>query len=322
MAQFQTSVIIPSYNRESDLLRALDSLRGQSLPAARFEVVVVDDGSSYDPTKILGEPFPFAFRYLRKENAGATVARNFGVSVSAGEVLVFMDDDVTASPAALEILTAACLATDRTLALANLVTRVPDGAPVYARMMAQADEGRTTGETPFTACNTQMLAVRRVDFEALGGLQDPTGGWPNWDDVDFGYRAHLAGYRLLRCGEAVAYHWDRSLEDLRKSCERWYRAAKSAVRLLKRHPGLEPHLPMFRDKLPIRRGVDGPALILRKVIRPISSARPMIRLLEHLAARLEKYSFLRGMLGVVYRWIIGGYIFRGFAAGLREEGNL
>jgi glycosyltransferase involved in cell wall biosynthesis len=314
------SVIIPSYQREHDLLRALDSLRDQSLPAAEFEVIVVDDGSDYDPAGMLGLAFPFRFQYVRQENAGATAARNAGVRLSRGEVLAFMDDDVTALAPALAALGEACAA-EGVVAVGNLATRVPDADTVFARRAGEQQPAAPAGgkrELSFTKCNTQLLAVRRADFDRLGGLQDPTGGWPNWDDVDFGYRAHQAGMRVVECGAAQAVHWDRSLASLQKTCARWFRAAESAVRLLRVHPGLAAHLPMFHDKLPPAPG-DPPALARRKRLRRMLSSPFALRLLETAAALVEKFSFLHGMLGPLYRWIIGGYIYRGYRSGLLKE---
>src|SRR4030042_4247117 len=93
----------------------------------------------------------------------------------------------------------------------------------------------------FVDCNTQLLACRRSDFLDLGMLQDPTGGhgWPNWDDVDFGYRAYLNGFRLLQSRKANGYHWDYSVVDWTIACQRWYRASRSAVWLFKKHQELQ-----------------------------------------------------------------------------------
>lgn len=41
---------------------------------------------------------------------------------------------------------------------------------------------------------TGLIAIKKSDFFGLGMFQDPTGGWPNWDDVDFGYRAVKVGF--------------------------------------------------------------------------------------------------------------------------------
>jgi len=322
------SAIIPTYNRPDSVLRALQSLAKQTLAPDAFEVIVVDDGSTYDPAEITNHDFPFTFQYIRQENQGATVARNRGVQQSRGRVLVFMDDDVTASPTALAALADTCTRHAQTLAMGTLISRSEDESSPYtqdaiaiANQHLSSDAGHADDEyMHFTQCNTQLLAVKREDFLALDMLQDPTGGWPNWDDVDFGYRAHLAGFQLMRSGRAVGIHWDYSLSSLESACRRWQRASKSAVRLFQVHPQLQPHIPMFRDKTPIDWGGDPPRLIVRKLARRGISAPPIIRGMERIVRVAERVCPAPRLLRPLYRWISGAYMLYGYREGIREYG--
>ena len=321
----QVSVVIPTYNRPERVQRALHSLSQQTLPGDTYEVIVVDDGSDYDPSSIQEQTYPFSLRYIRQPNQGATVARNNGAEEAQGEVLVFMDDDVTASETALAALANACLQHTRILAMGTITARNPQGDVPYSQnAVNEANawlgvELATDEFVHFSWTNTQLIAVRQEDFFILGMLQDPTGGWPNWDDVDFGYRAYLAGYRLLRCAQASAIHWDNSLASLKAACQRWQRASKSAVRLFAVHPGLQPHIPMYYDKTPIAWGKDNVKLVLRKLIRRLMSSAPILWLLEQTVKLLERIYPARPLLRPFYRWIEGGYMFRGYQEGLREH---
>lgn len=87
------SVIIPAYNVEGFLPRALDSILGQSFDD--FEVLVVDDGSSDGTGKVCDS---FAqkdsrVRPLHQENGGAPAARNAAIELARGEYIYFMDAD-------------------------------------------------------------------------------------------------------------------------------------------------------------------------------------------------------------------------------------
>lgn len=329
------SVVIPTYNRTEPVLRLLNSLGEQTLSPERYEVIVVDDGSSYEPGEITSHTFPFTLHYVRQENQGATIARNHGAQQSQGDVLVFIDDDVTVSPHALEALASACLQEEKVIVMGELTARSPEetslfnqhaleaaNAPAYAAGEETAVTVSTASVTNkfihFSWCNTQLLAVRRQDFFELGMLQDPTGGWPNWDDVDFGYRAHLAGFRLLLCREATGVHWDYSLASLDVACRRWQRASKSAVRLFAVHPGLRPHIPMFHDKTPIAWSQDSPHLIGRKIARRLLSSWPVLWGMVQLVNIFESVVPSSALLRPFYRWIEGGYMFRGYQEGLRE----
>jgi len=242
------------------------------------------------------QAFPFRLEYLRQANQGATVARNNGVHRSLGKVLVFIDDDVTVSEQALEALADGCTRETAVLAMGTLVSRCNgEPSPFTRDAMALANQqamdmnGRVQDQfVHFSECNTQLLCVKRKDFFALGMLQDPTGGWPNWDDVDFGYRAHLAGFRLLQSAKAVGEHWDYSIEALDKANHRWWRACKSAVRLFQVHPGLRPHIPMLHDKTPISLREDPPGMTGRKLARRLAASKTLLWGMEKSVQLLEQ----------------------------------
>jgi GT2 family glycosyltransferase len=94
------SVIIPTFNRRATLQLCLAALAMQTLPAERFEVIVIDDGST-DGTEgcCRANAYPFSsLQYLRQENQGAGAARNAGVAAARGEYLLFLNDDSIAAP--------------------------------------------------------------------------------------------------------------------------------------------------------------------------------------------------------------------------------
>ncbi|MDE3095527.1 MAG: glycosyltransferase family 2 protein [Chloroflexota bacterium] len=88
------SVVIPTYDRAPYLRRTLDALEDQDLDRARFEVIVIDDGSHDATPDALSVPRPYALRALRQENQGPGAARNAGIRCAAGAIVVFIDDDV------------------------------------------------------------------------------------------------------------------------------------------------------------------------------------------------------------------------------------
>lgn len=86
----RVSVIIPTYNRQHTVCRAIDSVLAQTFQD--FEVVVVDDGST-DNTREKLEVYGDTITYVYQANAGAAVARNTGISVANGELINFLDSD-------------------------------------------------------------------------------------------------------------------------------------------------------------------------------------------------------------------------------------
>ncbi|MDP1613837.1 MAG: glycosyltransferase [Sulfuritalea sp.] len=94
------SVIIPSRDRAELLQRALLSLCGQSLPQDRFEVLVIDNGSSDGTAPVVAATQRRSpnVRYFFEPRPGLHAGRHRGLKEAAGDVLVFADDDIRATP--------------------------------------------------------------------------------------------------------------------------------------------------------------------------------------------------------------------------------
>ncbi len=85
------SVVIPTYNRLAFVRQAVASARAQR--TARFEIIVVDDGSADGTAAALQPEFGAGIRILRTDNRGVAAARNLGVAASSGEFVAFLDSD-------------------------------------------------------------------------------------------------------------------------------------------------------------------------------------------------------------------------------------
>ena len=94
------SVIIPTYNRESQILGAVNSVIAQTL--APFEIIVVDDGSTDQTAEILA-PVMDRIRYIKTVNGGVSAARNRGILEARGEWIAFLDSDDSWEPLKLEL---------------------------------------------------------------------------------------------------------------------------------------------------------------------------------------------------------------------------
>ncbi|MBI3801508.1 MAG: glycosyltransferase family 2 protein [Deltaproteobacteria bacterium] len=94
MRQPVVSVVIPTYNRPSQLARCLDGLAELAYPQNYFEVIVVDDGGSLDLTPATARHRnQLNLTLLRQPRGGPGAARNTGAAVAQGDLIAFLDDD-------------------------------------------------------------------------------------------------------------------------------------------------------------------------------------------------------------------------------------
>ncbi len=97
----QVSIIIPTYNRDKLILKALDSIFSQSYQD--FEVLVIDDASTDNTEQVIKELDHPKVRYFKMEkNGGQCIARNVGTRNAKGDYLAFLDSDDEWLPQKLE----------------------------------------------------------------------------------------------------------------------------------------------------------------------------------------------------------------------------
>lgn len=84
------SVVIPTYNREKWISKAIDSVLAQTY--TDLEIIVVDDGSTDHSRQVIGN-YGGRVRYIYQTNAGVGAARNRGIMEAHGEWVAFLDSD-------------------------------------------------------------------------------------------------------------------------------------------------------------------------------------------------------------------------------------
>ena len=217
------TAILCTYNRCKSLTSALDSIAAQTLPASvEWEVLVVDNNSR-DQTREVVEDFcrrhPSRFRYLFEPQQGKSYALNAGIRAARGEILAFLDDDVTVDPRWLDNLTAPLRngewAGSGGRTIPTQAFTPPDWLALdgpYSMMgilYAHFDLGDKPRELDQAPYGTNM-AFRREMFEKYGGFRTDMGPSPGSEirneDTEFGRRLLAAGERLRYEPSAVVYH--------------------------------------------------------------------------------------------------------------------
>ncbi len=215
------TLILCTYNRCQSLAKALDSAAKLRLPEfVQWEVLVVDNNSS-DGTRQVADEFcsryPGRFRYLFESRPGKSHALNTGIREAWGEVLAFMDDDVTVEPTWLQNLTACLEKGDQAGAGGRILLDWNCSPPHWLRSdgryalapLAAFDLGPESGELTEPPFGTNM-AFRKEMFEKYGGFRTDLGPRPDGqirnEDTEFGSRLLAAGERLRYEASAIVYH--------------------------------------------------------------------------------------------------------------------
>jgi glycosyltransferase involved in cell wall biosynthesis len=294
------TIVLCTRDRPAGLGRTLEALRAQQYPD--FEVLVVDNASATDETRVVAESFegPMAVRYVREPRPGLSWARNRGLEEAHADVLAFLDDDETPDPHWLAELAWGFHAAPDVGCVAGMIlpaeieTKAQEwfeqygghskGRTVLRQLVFDASAGRSQHPLyplpPFGAGGN--MAFTREALERIGGFDVALGaGTPaiGGEDTAAFSDVMLAGYKLVN--RPAAFVWHRHYADydgLRKQLYGYGVGLSSYyVRALWRHPratlSLIRMVPRaiqdFRDPDAVRREAmtDFPEDILRQHLR-------------------------------------------------------
>jgi glucosyl-dolichyl phosphate glucuronosyltransferase len=218
----KVTVILCTYNRCQSLAKALKSVVLSTLPkSVPWEILVVDNNSR-DQTRDVVEDFcrryPGYFRYLFEPRQGKSYALNAGIREARGDVLAFMDDDVTVEPTWLENLTEPLLHGEWVGSGGRILPERRFSPPRWLPMEGSysmrgmlalfdlGDEARELDRAPFGT----SMAFRKTMFEKHGCFRTDMGPCPGSEirneDTEFGRRLMAAGEHLRYEPSAIVYH--------------------------------------------------------------------------------------------------------------------
>ena len=200
--EIRVSTVIPAYNAEACIGRAIDSVLGQALSV--HEIIVVDDGSS-DGTGNAVQKYGEKVVYIRQNNAGVSVARNTGIKAATGNWIAFLDaDDEWLYEKNLKQVNVIKLNPDLRWCAANYFRAIgKDKKPLGSQKAIQPSlQGKQYFENYFKAtikdvchAHTQTMMIRKDVFDEIGGFEP---GKKRHQDLDvwwhIGYRYPKIGY--------------------------------------------------------------------------------------------------------------------------------
>ncbi|MEY4297376.1 MAG: hypothetical protein RLZZ423_555 [Cyanobacteriota bacterium] len=233
------SVVIPTYNRLPILQKCLRALEQQRLeaPISAYEVVLVDDGSTDDTVAWLqahGAAFPHV-RLVQQDHGGPAEGRNRGVEHARGDVIVFIDSDL--------VVTESFLISHARRLQASWRERGDRLCFTYGAVINTANFENPTSEPhklrdlSWAYFATGNVAIDRQVLER-SGLFDTRFRLYGWEDLELGERLRRMGVVLVRCPEAVGYHWHPplSLEQVPRLIAVEGERAKMGLVFYRKHP--------------------------------------------------------------------------------------
>ena len=215
------TVILCTYNRSRLLQVALESVAASILAdGIGWEVLVVDNNSKDQTRQVIEEfsvRYPGRFRYLFEARPGKSYALNAGIAASTGDVLAFMDDDVTVAADWLQNLTAP-LETGRVVGTGGRVLPLWGGEPpawttreswAICGPLVSFDRGEQGAVLEESPVGTNMAFKKRA-FEQYGLFRVDLGPSPNNEirneDSEFARRLFANKEQLYYEPRAVVYH--------------------------------------------------------------------------------------------------------------------
>ncbi|GAP95107.1 glycosyltransferase family 2 protein [Leptolyngbya sp. NIES-2104] len=228
------SVVIPTYNRKPILEKCLRALENQQF--SDYEIVVIDDGSTDGTVEWLSksDDFPHV-RLFCQDHKGAASARNYGVEQATGDTIVFIDSDLVVTDVFLRSHVEALIQGQKELGSDRLFT--------YGRVINTANFDDPTSEpyklTDFSAAYfaTGNVAIAR-HWLIEAGLFDTGFKQYGWEDLELGVRLKNLGLKLIKCPEAVGYHWHPafSLDQIPRLIDVEMQRGRMGVVFYQKHP--------------------------------------------------------------------------------------
>ena len=305
------SIIIPTYNRKETLLRCLRQYERQVLSLDRFEIIVVDDGSTDGTWEMLNElqgKLKYRLSCYRKENGGPGSARNLGIRKAAGEVLLIIGDDIFPDVNLLSehYVWHSERYPDDNAGVLGFVTW--DGDPPPSPFMIWLERGYQNAyhlihhreEVHWRFSYTGNISLKRAFLEEAREWFDERRLSYGYEDIEWGYRLQKKGFRLFYNENAIGrhYHW----QTLELSLNRAQKLGRSAKAL--QHINPEIYERILNDLVP---EAGWKRFLLNICLHPFLAGSlflPLAKFLEHrksnsyIFALSHLYYFRRGLTEV------------------------
>lgn len=202
----KVSVIIANYNGGQVLLNCINSLKTVDYP--NFEIILVDDGSSDDPTTSIKYQVPNIKIIKNKENLGFVKANNEGLKTAAGKYILLLNNDTTVNKNLLKVMVEK-MEMDKTIGVMQPKIKMMDNPGLldnsgsyltYTGFLMHRGYGAKDSkkfdqqEFIFSAKGACLMARKSI-IDKVGLFDDDFVSY--MEESDFCFRVWLLGYKVL-----------------------------------------------------------------------------------------------------------------------------
>ena len=275
------SVVISTYNRADALEPTLAALARQDTPAERYEVLVVDDGSTDQTSDVLAAAdTPYQLRVIRHdENRGVSAGRNAGMREARGEYLIMLSDDLIVSPNFVSAHVRSLREFPGSWVVGGFrqldaLTDTAFGRYLDSLEARFAEERKTVELAPgiweMSWPTARNLSLPTSDLDRTGLFDERFR--TTCEDQDLAERARAIGIRFIYNDAIDCLHNDAAA-DLGRYCRFQERGASDTALFIALHGGPHTNAQIARVNGPLTRA-DPPTLVLAKLAKTALANKP------------------------------------------------
>jgi GT2 family glycosyltransferase len=232
------SVVVISWNQREALKRLMTPLLNQDFPAAQYEIVVVDDGSSDGTREWLKDMHDVRVKaILGEKDRGRAASRNAGIRAARFEIIVMLDGDHTVERDFL-VRHAARHKEQRCAVVGKSQFANCDGYRAINTYLNEGGAAKLPPDAPLPGRYflTRNCSVPRDILESIGYFDERFTSWGG-EDLDLGVKLDEAGVPIY--GEPRALAWHHHWRPLHSLLTNTYAYGRDAIPLLlEKHPQL------------------------------------------------------------------------------------